>query len=286
MQPERDAHEALLRSGDPPPFEFLPGSNADYLIVCAHAASAIPRALGALGLSQCELSTHIAVDIGARFVAKHIADCLHAPALIAGYSRLVIDCNRYPWDPASITPQSDRTPIPGNRGLSATERTARVDALFLPYHRAISRALDALMERGACPMFLSIHSCTPRLNGESRPWHIGLSYRDPDMLALRMQEALRRDSRLTVGDNQPYLLEPAIDYTTPEHALRRRLPYLQVEFRQDLIAAQADAHEWAERFIEALSSLPRTRAASQAEWVPSWSIPHWNSSADLLAPPG
>jgi predicted N-formylglutamate amidohydrolase len=280
-----DAPDALLSRGDPPPFEFLPGSSADYLIVCDHAACAIPWALGALGLSDRELSTHIAIDIGARFVAKHIAERLHAPALIAGYSRLVIDCNRYPWDPASITPESDRTPIPGNLGLSAAERTARVDALFLPYHRAISTALDALMERGARPIFLSIHSCTPRLNGESRPWHIGLSYREPDALALRMLEALRHDPHLTVGDNQPYLLEPAIDYTTPEHALRRRLPYLQVEFRQDLIASQTDAREWAEHFIDSLSSLPRTGAASPAEWVPSWSVPHWNTGADLLAPP-
>lgn len=276
----------MLRSGDPPPFEFLPGSSADYLIVCDHAASAIPGALDALGLSDRELSTHIAIDIGARFVAEHIAERLNAPALIAGYSRLVIDCNRYPWDPASITPESDRTPIPGNLGLSGAERTARIDALFLPYHRAISTTLDALMERGACPIFLSIHSCTPHLNGESRPWHIGLSYRAPDALALQMLEALRRDSRLTVGDNQPYLLEPAIDYTTPEHALRRRLPYLQVEFRQDLIAAQSDAREWAERFIDALSTLPRTCVPSPAEWTPSWSIPHGNSTADLLAPPG
>lgn len=286
MHADRDAHEVLLSSGDPPPFELLPGSSTDYFTVCDHAASAIPRALGALGLSDPELSTHIAIDIGARFVAKRIAERLQAPALIAGYSRLVIDCNRYPWDPASITPESDRTPIPANLGLSPAEREARLEAIFLPYHRAISTALDALMERGACPIFLSIHSCTPRLNGESRPWHIGLSYREPDALALRMLEALRRDSRLTVGDNQPYLLEPAIDYTTPEHALRRRLPYLQVEFRQDLIATQTDAHEWAERFIDALSSLRRTCTASPAEWMPSWPIPHRSCAADLLAPPG
>ncbi len=287
MHADRDTHTALLRSRDPPPFEYLPGPSADYLIVCDHAGAAIPSSLGTLGLSDAQLATHIAIDIGARSAAEHIARRLGAPAVIAGYSRLVIDCNRYPWDPASITPESDRTAIPGNLGLSAAQRTARIDALFLPYHRAVSSVLDALMAREARPpVFLSIHSCTPHLNNEARPWHIGLSYQPPDALALPMLEALRRDPQVTVGDNQPYWLEPAIDYTTPEHAMRRGVPYLQVEFRQDLIASPSGARDWAEHFVDALSSLPRWSAAPLPGWVPGWPTPHrYVPAADLLAPP-
>lgn len=287
MHADRDTHTALLRMSDPPPFTYLSGPSADYLIVCDHAGAAIPSSLGTLGLSGAQLATHIAIDIGARWTAEHIAERLGAQAVIAGYSRLVIDCNRYPWDSASITPESDRTAIPGNLGLSAAERAARIDALFLPYHRAIGSALDALMGREARPpVFLSIHSCTPNLDNESRPWHIGLSYQPPDTLALPMLEALRRDPHLTVGDNQPYWLEPTVDYTTPEHAMRRGVPYLQVEFRQDLIASQSGAREWAGRFVDALLSLPRSSTAPRSRWVPGWPVPHRHvPAADLLAPP-
>lgn len=287
MHADRNVHTTLLGISDPPPYHHLPGASAGYLVVCDHASAAIPASLGTLGISDEQLATHIALDIGARWVAEHIAARLNAPALIAGYSRLVIDCNRYPWDPASIAPESDRTTIPGNLALSAAQRAARIDALFLAYHRAIAATLDALTGLKARPMFLSIHSCTRQLYDESRPWQIGLSYTPPDTLARSMLEALRRDTRLTVGDNQPYSLDITIDYTTPQHALRRGLPYLQVEFRQDLITSQPDAAMWADRFVDALSSLPHSSAPPLPRWVPAWPTPHANMrSIDLLAPPG
>ena len=287
MRADRDAHAGLLRSGDPPPFHARPGRSAGYLIVCDHASAAIPALLGTLGLSAPQLAAHIAIDLGARWAALRVAERLNAPAVMAGYSRLVIDCNRYPWDPASIAPDSDRTRIPGNLGLSADERAARIDAIFLPYHRAIAAALDELGAREARPVFLSIHSCTPQLDGKSRPWHIGLSYHPPDALARSMLEALRRNAHLSMGDNQPYTLDLAVDYTTPEHALRRGLPYLQVEFRQDLIASPADARAWADRFVDALSSLPQSSLAPPPGWTPAWPSPHLGArAADLLAPAG
>jgi predicted N-formylglutamate amidohydrolase len=71
-------------------------------------------------------------------VALRIAR-LQTPAIIAGYSRLVIDCNRYPspWDPASIALVSDRTAVPGNLDLSAAARGACIDALFVSLRFAV-----------------------------------------------------------------------------------------------------------------------------------------------------
>ncbi len=63
---------------------------------------------------------------------------------------------------------------------------------------------------------------------------------------------------IEVGDNQPYSMEPAIDYSIPFHALRRNLPYLQVEFRQDEVQDAPAQLRWAKRFASALAeSLPR-----------------------------
>ena len=288
MHEDPEACAALLASGDPPPFLQLQGRSLGCFIVCDHASAAIPSALGTLGLARNALSSHIAIDLGARWAAMRIAERLDAPAVIAGYSRLVVDLNRYPWDPASMTPQSDRTPIPGNLGLAPDVRAARIEALFLPYHRAIAARLDALAERAAQPVFLSIHTCTPQLDGQSRPWQIGLSYRPPDPLAERTLKALRLDPQLTVGDNQPYTLDLGIDYTTPEHAMRRGLPYLQVEFRQDLVSSPADARRWADRLVDVLTSVTEAPRVSVAPpgWDPGWPSPHRRARAvDLQVRP-
>ena len=57
-----------------------------------------------------------------------------------------------------------------------------------------------------------------------------------------------------VGDNEPYGLDPAQDYSTPEHAFSRGLDYLQVEFRQDLVATEAGQRRLALLFSGAVSA--------------------------------
>ena len=87
----------LLQPGDPQPFEIINKDGAGRVILIAdHAGRAFPRSLGTLGLSQAELARHIAWDIGIGEVTRRLSRHLDAPALLAGYSRLVIDCNRAP----------------------------------------------------------------------------------------------------------------------------------------------------------------------------------------------
>ena len=57
-------------------------------------------------------------------------------------------------------------------------------------------------------------------------------------------------------------MEPAIDYSIPFHALRRNLPYLQVEFRQDEVQDAQAQVRWARRFASALAEALRVHAPS------------------------
>jgi predicted N-formylglutamate amidohydrolase len=66
-------------------------------------------------------------------------------------------------------------------------------------------------------------------------------------------DILRRSRDIEVGDNQPYSMDPAVDYSIPFHALRRNLPYLQVEFRQDEVQDAEAQVRWAKRFASALA---------------------------------
>jgi predicted N-formylglutamate amidohydrolase len=137
-------------------------------------------------------------------MARRMAEALDAPAVIGGYSRLVIDCNRRLDDPSSIAQESDRTPVPGNRGLSAADRQARADAVFRPYHRAIGDIIAAKQRGGSMPAIVSLHSFTPRMNGLARPWHIGVLWNRDPRLPVPLMARLLRESDIVVGDNEPY----------------------------------------------------------------------------------
>jgi predicted N-formylglutamate amidohydrolase len=242
-----------LLAGDPPPVQHWNGSGkAALLLACDHASNVVPRALGSLGLSAAELLRHIAWDIGAAAVTRLLAGRLDAPAILAGFSRLVIDCNRDPADPSSIPETSDGVAIPGNRGLAADARAARRAAIFAPYHEAIERWIAARLAEGAVPALIAIHSFTPVMSGKARPWHVGILWDGDPRIPRPLLEALRADSALVVGDNEPYSAREPQGYTVRHHAALRGLPHVAIELRQDLIADDDGAARWAEILARAL----------------------------------
>jgi len=236
------------------PFRTIGGDHGGGLvIICDHASNAVPPELGDLGLPRRELERHIAWDIGAARIAETLAERFHAPAVICGTSRLVIDCNRHPDDPTSIPKVSDGTPIPGNRALTVWQRAQRIARWFVPYHDAIEAMLHEAA--GNEPVLLSVHSMTDSMRGVARPWPIAISWQRDERLSRPMIEALQRRIAEPVGDNQPYDLDLKEDFSVPVHAMERGLRHLQVEFRQDLIADDQGAAKWAAVFGDALAEV-------------------------------
>jgi predicted N-formylglutamate amidohydrolase len=223
------------------------------VILCDHASRHIPEEFDDLGLPPFELARHITWDIGAAGVAETLSEIFDAPAVLSPVSRLVIDCNRH-LDAADLIPErSDGTVIPGNRNLLEQTRAQRIERWFEPYHAAVEAVLDERAARGATSIALSIHSMTGNLAGSARPWQIAFSSHQDRSLVQPVMDILRRPGDIEVGDNQPYSMEPAVDYSIPYHALRRNLPYLQVEFRQDEVQDAESQVRWAKRFASALS---------------------------------
>src|SRR5579863_3148995 len=227
-----DRMGALLRPGDPPAVEVFNGEGkAPVLATCDHASNRVPLALEKLGLSDGDLKKHIGWDIGAAGVTRLLARKLDAPAILAGYSRLVVDCNRDVADATSMPAASDGVRIPGNETLTETTRRQRIEALFQPYHRAIEQALDRFAERSVHPVVLSIHSFTPVMNGIARPWHMGVLWDKDPRIPVPLLAALRRETGLMVGDNEPYSAREPAGFTVRTHAIGRGLPHVAVEIR-------------------------------------------------------
>ncbi|HEV7997175.1 MAG TPA: N-formylglutamate amidohydrolase [Stellaceae bacterium] len=246
---------------DPAALDNEAGGSA-FFLTCDHGGRAIPRRLGRLGLPEPETFRHIAWDIGVAAVGRLLSAQLDAALIVQAYSRLVIDCNRDPSVPSSIAEISEDTPIPGNCGLDPAGRTARIEAVFRPYHDRIGAALDRRRALGRPTMLVALHSFTPVYKGVSRPWHVGVLYNRDARLAHPFLGLLRAEGDLTVGDNEPYRVTDQTDYTVPVHGERRGLPYLEIEIRQDLIAEPSGQANWAER-------LARLLPAAHAELPPA-----------------
>lgn len=252
----RDA-SGLLGPTDPPPFSILnPEGTAPLVLVCDHASNRVPEALGDLGLPPEALRRHIAIDIGAAETTRLLSARLNAPAVLCNYSRLTIDCNRLPGDPAAIPMESDRTPIPGNRDLSEVDIEARANAIFWPYHQAIDEVLSHQWRRmpDTPPALVAMHSFTPCMaDGAPRPWHIGLLWNHDDRLTVPLLTAMKAKG-FCVGDNEPYSGR-LLNTTCDRHALSAGLPHVSVEIRQDLIADADGCRTWADHLTEVLERL-------------------------------
>jgi predicted N-formylglutamate amidohydrolase len=260
-----EAPDSLLAAGEPAPVTV---HNADrptpFLIVADHAGNCMPRALGRLGIPETECERHIAWDIGIAAVARLMADALDATLVQQNYSRLVIDCNRMPGSETSIPEISELTPVPGNMGLSEGRKAARVREIFQPYHDRIEAELDRRRQAGRPAALIAMHSFTPVFMGMARPWHAGVLYKRDPRFAHLLMALLKRQEGIVVGDNEPYSVTDASDYTIPVHGERRGLHHVAIEVRQDLIADDKGQHAWGQLLARLLPQAYQELAVAEA----------------------
>ncbi len=235
---------------DDAPVEIVnPAGPARALLLCDHATNRVPASVagGDLGLPASEMGRHIAYDIGARGVTLELARRIDATAVLTRFSRLVIDPNRGEDDPTLVMRLYDGAIVPANRDVSAAEVTRRLDAYHRPYHAAIAAQIDARLAAGRPPALIAVHSFTPRLiGGPVRPWHVGVLWSDDQRFSAPLIARFRAELDLCIGDNAPYSGHLEGD-TMDRHGIRRGLPHVLIEIRQDLIAAEDDQRLWAAR---------------------------------------
>lgn len=234
------------------PFERLECSTEPpaLLFVCDHASNALPDAYGTLGLAPEAFETHIAYDIGAAHVTRVLAKTFGAPAILARWSRLLIDLNRGADDPTLVMKLSDGRIIPGNRDADAAEVANRLVQFHAPYHAAIDDEIARARNAGRVPVIFSMHSFTPAWKGVARPWEVGVLWDKDARLARPLMHALA-GAGFTVGDNEPYSGELENDCMYV-HGTMNGLPHVLIEIRQDLIATREKAEAFAERLVPIL----------------------------------
>ena len=206
------------------------------LLTCEHGGNRVPREYCALFHGrEALLASHRGFDLGALAVARSLARAMDADLIASTTTRLLIDLNRSPHNPAIFSEIS--------RGLGRDRR----EALLARYHGPHwDRVRAAIAARPGEVLHLAVHSFTPVWRGAKRTFAMGLLY-DPGRrrerhLAAAWQRRLRAELPLLgVRRNAPYRGD-ADGLTT---ALRRELPAerylgLELELNQGAIAAPRD----------------------------------------------
>lgn len=264
MSPDGDLNGSsdrrFLNADEPLPFRILNGgSEQPRLLVCDHASRRFPAAVGDLGLDELAQRCHLAWDIGAGALTERVADALGVTAVLAEYSRLVVDLNRDLTHESAFLEFSDGVVVQGNRGLTPTEKDRRAADVYWPYHHAIGVELKRLANIEYPPALVSVHSFTPVFNGVARPWEIGILW-DTDAATARIALDGFRAAGFVVGDNEPYTGKGPMDFTVDHHAEAAKLPHVGIEIRQDLIADDAGVSALAGVLADIVARIPAGRA--------------------------
>lgn len=220
------------------------------LVVCEHAARTIPPGLNDLGLPPEALVSHVAWDIGALDVALRLSAHLGAPCIAGTISRLVYDCNR-PLEAAGAIPEkSEIYQIPGNQGLSVSQRRQRFDAVHQPFHDAVDHVANGA---GNLSALLTVHTFTPVFHGKPRRTELGLLCDADPRLAKALLKAVE-PTGLKAALNAPYGPQDGVMHTLQRHGQKRDIPHVMIEVRNDLVDTPRKAQSMADRLYPAVQS--------------------------------
>jgi predicted N-formylglutamate amidohydrolase len=214
------AHEAYEETSGLP--------DAPVVLSCEHASPRLPEPYAWAAEDRWLVGTHWSYDLGARALTLELAQALSASAVLARYTRLLIDPNRELTQRDLFRESAEGKPVQLNAGLDEAERARRIARYYTPYHTALDQALA----RSHAPLLLSIHSFTPNYEGELRDVELGVLFNREEQHARALHDHLAR-AFPAVRENEPWSGLAGLIYSAESHAERFGRVALELEVRQD-----------------------------------------------------
>ena len=169
------------------------------VLTCEHGGNRVPRSAAKIFRGwQRLLAGHRGWDPGALAVARLLARQLDAPLVSSTNTRLLVDLNRSPHNPAVFSLIT--------RELPKAKRQQLLERWHHPHWEEVRRVL---FDEPGPVLHIAVHSFTPNLRGKRRNFEIGLLY-DPRRTeerayALELGRRIRHERPdLRVRRNQPY----------------------------------------------------------------------------------
>jgi len=227
-------------------FEIVPG-DGPVVLTCEHASDRFPEPWSLPAADEWIRGTHWTVDIGAADLAREFARELHSSAVLARFSRLIVDPNRTHDAGDLFLKVAEGREIELNHAIDAAEREQRL-SLWRAYHDAIDREIA----KSSARVVFAIHTFTPIFAGAERVVEVGVLYDEEEELAERARKALL-PTGLEIRMNEPYSGRQGLIYSARHHALAHGRQALELELRQD----HATNPEVRARVIAALAPMLR-----------------------------
>lgn len=227
-----------------------PLGKAPIVLICEHASNFIPESLNGLGLESEAHDSHAAWDIGAYELACEMSKKLDAPLVASRISRLVYDCNRSPKSKNGVPSKSELIEVPGNRNLSDDDFNTRVEYVYEPLNKLISKAIEtqqkvADSKQLSLPAIITIHSFTPVYFGEVRSVELGILHDEDDRLAKSMMIVAKQETSLIAEFNSPYDVNDNVMHTINTHATEVGFLNVMIEVKNDLLSNSKDINNMA-----------------------------------------
>ncbi|MEE9385785.1 MAG: N-formylglutamate amidohydrolase [Nannocystaceae bacterium] len=205
------------------------GSPGRLLITCDHASANLHEPWRWHAEDQWIAKTHWAYDLGAAEITRALAAQLGCSAILARFSRLLIDPNRNLDSNTLFRSQAERRKICLNHHLTQGDRDRRISRFYLPYHDAIDRRT----REAPAASLLSIHTFTPCYEGKNRSLEAGVLFTEHEALA-RSFAAVLSSRGYNTGLNAPYSGRDGLMYGIERHAIAHDRVALEIEIRQDI----------------------------------------------------
>jgi predicted N-formylglutamate amidohydrolase len=176
------------------------------VLSCEHASWTLPPGVD-LCVSPDVLRSQASWDHGAFDIATRLSEVVGLPVHAGAFSRMFVDLNRDP-EHANVIPQvSYGAAVPGNAGLAAGDRAARIAAFHAPYWDAVRRDVAARLHDRGQVLHFSSHTFDPELDPQQRTYEVGVLYDPTHPFEAELAERLLfqlRGAGLDVRANQPY----------------------------------------------------------------------------------
>lgn len=225
--------------------------DGEVLLTCEHASNRLPAPWAWSEADAHLADTHWAVDLGAADLTRELAEVMQTSAVLATFTRLLVDANRDITSPTLLRTHCDGREIDLNAGLAEGERERRIADFYEPFHHAI----DGEMRRRPRRLVFSIHSFTPNYEGERRTVELGVLFDRWEAPARWLASRLARDTGRPVALNEPWSGAAGLMYSCHLHADRYEAVALEIEVRQDLLVDPGFRASLVPVLAEALSEL-------------------------------
>lgn len=221
-----------------------------WLYTCEHASAGLPEPyeFGSNDTRRRLGSSHWAYDIGSADLARELVASTSSTAILARYSRLLVDLNRPIGSPSLSRPLCDNQLVDLNINVTHEEQMKRLNEFYIPYHLQASQLAKDVEATAA----ITVHSYTPNYEGQIRNVEVGVLSSVDDRVASQIVEFLAskgynakvnqpwsgKDGFMFAVDSLMFACQPQIQKT------------VMVEVRNDLLS---DA-EWRANFVPHLVS--------------------------------